>query len=187
MINPMNMTSNLSNWMKIRRNSFSLLNSRSTSFRFLYSTLSYSQGTVQLLFSGTTGVKSYSELSFLVLSPSYALSMIIAHDSGTAPISVRIFRPSGSSPAWPGEKENITAHSADSAIKCSFFPASAGFADRLRAFFLNAYVPSGCTLIMVLSTLRQLICSCCNRLTIRSSPPFLLQRLIRVYICCANC
>jgi hypothetical protein len=46
--------------------------------------------------------------------------MIIAHDSEAAHISVISLRPSGASPDWPGERENITAHSADAAIRCSF-------------------------------------------------------------------
>jgi len=116
----MNMTSSLSNRVKMRRNPFSLLNSRSTSLRFLYSSLSYSHGSVRLLFGGTTGEKPSSETSFLVSSPSYALSMIIAHGSEAALNSVSSRRPSGASPAWPGERENMAAHSALAAIRCSF-------------------------------------------------------------------
>ena len=114
------MTSSLSNRVNIRRNPFSRLNSRSTSLRFLYSSLSYSQGSVRLLFGGVTGEEPDSETSFLVSSPSYALSMIIAQGSETVPSSVSSLRPSGASPAWPGEREKITAHSADAAIRCSF-------------------------------------------------------------------
>ncbi len=114
------MTSSLSNRVKMRRNPFSLLNSRSTSLRFLYSSLSCSQGSVRLLFGGTTGEKPSSETSFLVSSPSYALSMIIAQGSEAAPSSVSSRRPSGASPTWPGERENITAHAAVAAIRCNF-------------------------------------------------------------------
>ncbi len=121
----MNMPSSLSNLVKIRRKPFSRLKSRSISLRFLYSPLSYSQGSVRLFFGGTTGEKPSSAASFLVSSPSvsspaYALSLIKAHGSETAPSSVSSLRPSGASPAWLGERENITAHSADATTRCSF-------------------------------------------------------------------
>ena len=64
-------------------------------------------------------------------------------------------------------------------------PPAPGLADALGAVFFSAPVPSGCTLMLVLSRLRtstrmRIIRSRCRRLSTRSRTPFLDHRLMRV-------
>ena len=64
-------------------------------------------------------------------------------------------------------------------------PSTTGLADSLRTVFFRAPVPSGCTLMLVLSndTASILICTtcaCCNCSKARSSTPDFAQRLMRV-------
>ena len=64
-------------------------------------------------------------------------------------------------------------------------PPAAALSDGLRAVFFKAPVPSGCTLMIVLSSdtassLMRTICSRCIRSKTRSKTPPLLQRFMRV-------
>lgn len=105
----MNITSSLSNREKMRRKPLSLRNSRSTSFRRLFISRSYSHGSRRLLFGGTTGMKPRSSASCRVWLPSYALSISKYSGRFGGPRLCSKARPSGASSAWPAESENLMA------------------------------------------------------------------------------
>ena len=116
------MTSSLSNRVKTRRKPLSLLKSRSTSLRLLYSSLSYSHGFSRLGLGGTTGVKPNSRPKRVVSLPSYAPSISKLHGAGIGPNWTSSLRPSGASPALPGVRLKFNAHSAlrrSGAFRCS--------------------------------------------------------------------
>ena len=103
--------------VKIQRKAFSFLKNRSTSFRFLYSSRSYSHGFFAFVFGGTTGTNPFSLTSFRVAAPPYALSMIILQPYGGYFQFATSLRPSGPSFALPGERENFSAQSALAATR----------------------------------------------------------------------
>ncbi len=147
-ITPMNMMSNLVN---IRRKTFSFLNITSILLIFCYdNSLSWYQGSVRLLFGGTTGKRALSAVNFLFSSHSHALSMIRANGSEAASSSVSSRRPSGASQGWPRDKNHRTCSGCGNKMQfcCS---AATGFADRLRSILFNAPIPSGCTLMSLIS------------------------------------
>ena len=104
-MNAQYVSSSLSYRVNTRRNSFILRKLRSTTFRSLYNSLSYSQGSLRLLFGGTTGTILHSTTFARHLSPSYALSItngiFCLISFGTSGINSC---PSGSSAAEPGDK-----------------------------------------------------------------------------------
>ena len=114
-MNPRNMTSSFSKRENTRRKPLSRRNRRSTSLRLLYSSRSYFQGAVRLLFGGTTGVKPRSTASCRVSSSSQARSMIRAGRFDGRPSRFRSCRPCGASWALPGERAKATAVRASAA------------------------------------------------------------------------
>lgn len=141
----MNMTSNLSNRVKMRRNPFNLLNSRSTSFRFLYNSLSCSQGSTRLLFGGTTGEKPSSERDQLSRLISF---VCLVHDHRTwLRCRSQLHQQPAAFRGIPGlsrrkRKYYCVFGSCGNHMKFCC-PAAARFADRLRSVFFKAPVPSG--------------------------------------------
>ena len=149
---PMNMTSNLSNRVKIRRNAFSLLKNRSTSLHFLYSSRSYSQGVFALDLGGITGLKPLSFTSFRVAAPPYDLSIIILQSSW------KVFPVCNELASFRHivmhclEKWRILAHNRHSQQPDEFWWYILPWIPQLLgAPLFKAPVPSGCTLTKVLS------------------------------------
>ena len=80
--------------------------------------MSYCQGSLRLLFGGTSGEEPSFATSSRVSSPSQARS--IATASAVNGVSDSSLRPSGASPACPGDRRKLTAVRSFAAIMWIF-------------------------------------------------------------------
>lgn len=147
--------------------------SRSTSLRRRSIARSCSHGQRRLDLGGATGVKPSFRAGWRVSSPSSARSMIRWHPGGAAQERTALWsfarrarreRKTQRAPSIRGNQMNLGG------------PAPAGFAEGLAGCFFSAPVPTGWTLMIVLSgdtasNWIAMICSCWRRANIRSGTP----------------
>jgi hypothetical protein len=149
----MNMTLSLSKRLQMRRKPLSRRNRRSISLRRLYQALLYLQGSTRVESGGTRyKAKVQSQLS------GFVAFVRPIHQQTAAPGQVwqraQQFPPRRSIVGLSGGQGERDSTPSIRGNHMNFgAPSASGFTDGLRAVFVRAPVPSGCTLTIVLSRL----------------------------------